>query len=507
MLALHTPFVDWPKSLIAFCNGGEFPAAPLARRASEMAVRFVQSVLVPYPGQRPSAKEALESPWFQGQDSHASWSPATGKLSEALDTHTAKDATMVTYSHEKIPTLPGQETMSDTTKTMQTFLKAVVWPPAIKESKGETVQLPVDKSSLSMEILERPKSSQSTLARKPPRLPLLPRRTETPSTADTGRPGTLRSIQDRAKDARTEFPSTSYTANEGFDRKVRQERLASPSTPSSHLNKFGGAFDKFLRKTITDNQRNACRSCHNKVTDYYHYCSVCDFRLCTSCVGAGKHCKYEDHWIVKRNLQKNDNTTDTSTTRTAKKWIRWSVGGTTNVQEQSPPVAYPGFIPTRWLKTNLDNDGPRDYCHQCRTGFSVSKPPRRHLWEQHDTIYRLSETLQAYSKTSIPLDPMREVWMKEPTEEDQQKHGQRMERLETELTAYISGEVLEKEKVMRSSEINLRTNHTELAQRLEIRRAGLEKRVGRMKAIQSTPPSSPPPPPLAPKRRNIFSLR
>ncbi|KAH8695455.1 kinase-like domain-containing protein, partial [Talaromyces proteolyticus] len=64
MLTLRVPFADWPKNLVAFCNGGPFPEVPLKDRVTSTAIDFVKSVLVASPDRRPTAKQALESPWF-----------------------------------------------------------------------------------------------------------------------------------------------------------------------------------------------------------------------------------------------------------------------------------------------------------------------------------------------------------------------------------------------------------------------------------------------------------
>ncbi|RFU24744.1 hypothetical protein B7463_g11592, partial [Scytalidium lignicola] len=65
MLALQVPFIDWPKNLVAYCNGGPFPDAPLKARATTHAINFVSHILTPLPYQRPTAQEALNSSWFQ----------------------------------------------------------------------------------------------------------------------------------------------------------------------------------------------------------------------------------------------------------------------------------------------------------------------------------------------------------------------------------------------------------------------------------------------------------
>lgn len=65
MLALQVPFTDWPRNLVAFCNGAAFPDGPLINRVSASSVGFVKTVLVPAPEKRPTAQEALGAEWFQ----------------------------------------------------------------------------------------------------------------------------------------------------------------------------------------------------------------------------------------------------------------------------------------------------------------------------------------------------------------------------------------------------------------------------------------------------------
>jgi serine/threonine protein kinase len=66
MLAIRPPFVRWPRELVAFCNGGEFPETPLrARNISDIGIKFVKTILVPIPTERPSAEFIMDYNWFQ----------------------------------------------------------------------------------------------------------------------------------------------------------------------------------------------------------------------------------------------------------------------------------------------------------------------------------------------------------------------------------------------------------------------------------------------------------
>jgi serine/threonine protein kinase len=79
MLALRPPFVEWPRKLIIYCNGGEFPENPLRGRATSPAIDFIKSVLVPFPSERPTAEAALNSPWFQDDSLYEANSPTLQK--------------------------------------------------------------------------------------------------------------------------------------------------------------------------------------------------------------------------------------------------------------------------------------------------------------------------------------------------------------------------------------------------------------------------------------------
>lgn len=75
MLALRPPFMDWPRKMVTFCNGGKFPEAPLTGRTSPQGIEFIKSILVPLPGGRPTAKEALKLAWVQDESLYKTQTP------------------------------------------------------------------------------------------------------------------------------------------------------------------------------------------------------------------------------------------------------------------------------------------------------------------------------------------------------------------------------------------------------------------------------------------------
>jgi len=68
MMALQVPFPIYPRSLLAFCEGGTFPELPLLRRTSADGIEFIKSVLVPFPAQRPTAESVGLSKWLKDDD-------------------------------------------------------------------------------------------------------------------------------------------------------------------------------------------------------------------------------------------------------------------------------------------------------------------------------------------------------------------------------------------------------------------------------------------------------
>jgi serine/threonine protein kinase len=64
MLALKVPFPTPHRDLRAFCAGGPLPVSPLLPRTSNSGIEFLKWLLVSNPGNRPSAKEAMEAEWL-----------------------------------------------------------------------------------------------------------------------------------------------------------------------------------------------------------------------------------------------------------------------------------------------------------------------------------------------------------------------------------------------------------------------------------------------------------
>jgi len=98
ILALQLPFPapNFPRNLILFCKGGQFPELPLSQRASQEAVQFVKSTLIPLPNDRPSALDTLRLPWLQVK--------LIGKSEQLLDTADTKEKAEHEYLINRIST-------------------------------------------------------------------------------------------------------------------------------------------------------------------------------------------------------------------------------------------------------------------------------------------------------------------------------------------------------------------------------------------------------------------
>jgi hypothetical protein len=113
MLALQVPFVNWPRSLVAFCNGGQFPDAPLRGRTTSVGIEFIKSILIPLPAQRPTAQAALDSSWFQVEipnEFRTSNKPTTTEDYDTESIETLKHVFSVSRRRPEHLLHPNQET-------------------------------------------------------------------------------------------------------------------------------------------------------------------------------------------------------------------------------------------------------------------------------------------------------------------------------------------------------------------------------------------------------------
>ncbi|KAK5009840.1 hypothetical protein LTR28_013140, partial [Elasticomyces elasticus] len=81
-----------------------------------------------------------------------------------------------------------------------------------------------------------------------------------------------------------------------------------------------------------------CNECDKPMMDAHFHCNVCDsgdFDLCDSCIGAGKHCNSEEHWLIKRVVQDGVITNSTTERVPPRKAIRQE-GGQSAVEQEMP---------------------------------------------------------------------------------------------------------------------------------------------------------------------------
>jgi len=68
MMALKVPFPMYPRNIIAFCRGGQFPESPLARRKiSKEGIDFIKMVMIPSPTLRPPATKIIDEAWLNAK--------------------------------------------------------------------------------------------------------------------------------------------------------------------------------------------------------------------------------------------------------------------------------------------------------------------------------------------------------------------------------------------------------------------------------------------------------
>jgi hypothetical protein len=160
-MALHVPFSQYPRNLVAFCKGGPFPEPPrFVDRTSREGIEFIKSVLVPLPMLRPSADEAMKSKWFHPEDNtrRSSLDQTKGQLDVEKD-HRRSTST-------KLPDLsPGWRTGSTVTKA---DIESTSTPPKASEDQASTALHQVGSnpaSKLTKSTEEGPFASETEFSR------------------------------------------------------------------------------------------------------------------------------------------------------------------------------------------------------------------------------------------------------------------------------------------------------------------------------------------------------
>ncbi|KAK4990715.1 hypothetical protein LTR66_006736 [Elasticomyces elasticus] len=104
-----------------------------------------------------------------------------------------------------------------------------------------------------------------------------------------------------------------------------------------------------------------CNECDKPMMDAHFHCNVCDsgdFDLCDSCIGAGKHCNSEEHWLIKRVVQDGVITNSTTERVPPRKAIRQE-GGQSAVEQEMPGTF------TEDTKTLNETIVPTRTCNSC----------------------------------------------------------------------------------------------------------------------------------------------
>lgn len=166
MLALRPPFVEWPRKLLIYCNGGDFPEGPLQGRASSLAVDFIKSVLVPFPSERPTAKAALNSSWFQDESLYESQSPIMQtKFDNFESSYAYSSAPAESGGHPPVSRMSEDQSWDSETLAGSDGFRTVInaQASAIMHSASVSDNLTAYRSGVSMQLADRTKADQGSV--------------------------------------------------------------------------------------------------------------------------------------------------------------------------------------------------------------------------------------------------------------------------------------------------------------------------------------------------------
>lgn len=417
MLALRPPFVGWPGHLVAFCNGGAFPEESLKSRASPEAIGFIKSVLVAYPENRPSAKEALEASWLQihipaEAPTYTMAPPTAIKKHHATDDKTIKPLAGVTQSLAGF----GDE-KADSMRTIRKL------SPLPRPEKKESLEFYRQPESGERRI-ERPIQLSPPAIRKPSPLP--------------------------------------------------HHKKAPPSRPGH------------------------CWTCSKPYTGDYYRCSICadNYDLCVTCVESGRHCRHEDHWLVKRNTERGNMIgLPTQTFKSG-----WALQPLPGAKEEERPASPPDLESSGWRSSYPRlhrSQTAYDYCYQCRVTFPADNPPHRHQWELHGTVDRPVMKPDSLAALKKPAQPTR-AWIRDVDPEEQEQHRIKMAKLESEMETVFLAKSKEKYESIARNEEELYARHRAMKEAME--RQLLEMKEKRLRLLNFKPDEKP-------AKRRGFSLR
>ncbi|OAQ65221.1 c1-like domain-containing protein [Pochonia chlamydosporia 170] len=233
-----------------------------------------------------------------------------------------------------------------------------------------------------------------------------------------------------------------------------------------------------------------CYACSDEINGDYYHCSICDYSsydICAPCVGAGRHCMHQNHWLIKRNTEQ-DNTNGFPTEILKTQWSLRQVKGAQG-PEKDDAISH-ATIQSRHRKKSYPRSlrqPPFDYCYQCRVTFRSDRPPQQHELELHDTLDR-PVTKDSSVEQRRPTESTQR-WVRNVDPEVQKKHEMKMKEMERTMDLVFQGKITEKEERLKRTEQQLYDLHHEMKEIMAKQRHDIEEAKRR---LQSRNMSAPP---------------
>lgn len=115
-----------------------------------------------------------------------------------------------------------------------------------------------------------------------------------------------------------------------------------------------------------------CNECDKPMRNEHFHCSICDdgdYDLCTSCVGEGRHCPGEGHWLLKRFVEDGkviNSTTERIAPKTRQNSAKDMPGAFTEEKKYDEPE----------LAVEEDDEQPTRTCNCCVKGLAPQLSPQ-----------------------------------------------------------------------------------------------------------------------------------
>lgn len=520
MLALQVPFMDWPKNLVTFCRGGQFPDSPLKSRASYPGIQFVKSLMVTFPAQRPTARDTLESSWLR---------PNTLTNNRTSTTQVANETADGGSAGENNVTIKQADATNNFMTAKEIPVQRKSWNRSLRNSPSNLSAQSASASqdeSLNVVLPQRSRPSSASSLPLPPQRPkpetesaLKPTPAKPYPTEDESPDQTIRYLPPRTP------PSVPLVkielSREAIPTEPHKARSALSAIPAESIQVYlarkaaeqaaAGVDDEKSQhatnrspKTVTDDKGATttisldgtyCDNCDRPIREDYYHCSICsegDFNLCSACLDVGYHCSVPEHWMVKRQIEDGKLVTSVTETEIAP-WTLCLLDGqpdsklppTTKsktlciVTEDSDEVKQIR-IPQPWSPPQRYRPR-RDSCFICGQ-FDADHPPARHISEQHGTG-------DNNARPGFAILGPPKVWMRQPSEEEETVHEERLTLMEKEMQFVYKTKVKEKEDTIITAETKMYKQHSEMKKELEQQRLDAIAKASKKK-----------------QRRNIFSF-